>query len=96
MATTVRLATHCGVGTGSARHCLDTLRLEGLVKQVGMESEASGRQRSMLWALGDDEVSPPLERQVRFAKEWQAGGVQRDPLVAALFGPAGATQEARV
>ena len=52
-----------------------------------------GRQRPALYAPGEQDEDADgwaeLPPQVRRTASWPRGSVSRDPLVAALFGPAG-------
>ena len=89
VATAQTLAAQFGLTSDQLRGHLAKLRAQGRVRSIDCGPSSAGGQRCLLWELfSDDEGPTDDERPVRWAGAARFDNAWRDPLVAALFGPA--------
>ncbi|CAM3226528.1 FeoC-like transcriptional regulator [Janthinobacterium lividum] len=91
-ASAAQLSALLGLDAGTMSRYLRHMCGMGQIHLAQRHCTEPGRQRPALYALGeqDDEVDgwAELPPQVRRTASWARGTAHRDPLVAALFGPA--------
>lgn len=91
-ASAAQLSALLGLDAGTMSRYLRHMCGMGQIHLAQRHCTEPGRQRPALYALGepDDEVDgwAELPPQVRRTACWPRGAARRDPLVAALFGPA--------
>lgn len=88
-ATIASLVAHCRASSGSVSHCVVMLSLDGKMRRVGELPARGSRHAAAVWGLGDDTEEADVETmRVHLVRAEQTGLAARDPLVAALFGPA--------
>jgi len=91
-ASAAQLSALLGLDAGTMSRYLRHMCGAGLIHLAQRHCTEPGRQRPALYAPGeaDDEGDAwaELPPQVRRMASWPGGAASRDPLVAALFGPA--------
>ena len=91
-ASAAQLSALLGLDAGTMSRYLRHMCGMGQIHLAQRHCTEPGRQRPALYALGepDDEVDgwAELPPQGRRTANWARGAASRDPLVAALFGPA--------
>jgi hypothetical protein len=91
-ASAAQLSALLGLDAGTMSRYLRHMCGMGQIHLAQRHCTEPGRQQPALYALGeqDDEVDgwAELPPQVRRTASWARGTASRDPLVAALFGPA--------
>ena len=91
-ASAAQLSALLGLDAGTMSRYLRHMCGMGQIHLAQRHCTEPGRQRPALYALGepDEEVDgwAELPPQVRRTASWARGTAHRDPLVAALFGPA--------
>lgn len=91
-ASAAQLSALLGLDAGTMSRYLRHMCGMGQIHLAQRHCTEPGRQRPALYALGepDEEVDgwAELPPQVRRSACWPRGAARRDPLVAALFGPA--------
>ena len=91
-ASAAQLSVLLGLDAGTMSRYLRHMCGIGVIHLAQRHCTEPGRQRPALYAAGeqDEEVDSwaALPPQVRHTASWPRGTVSRDPLVAALFGPA--------
>lgn len=91
-ASAAQLSARLGLDAGTMSRYLRHMCGAGLIHLAQRHCTEPGRQRPALYAPGeaDDEGEAwaELPPQVRRMASWPRGNASRDPLVAALFGPA--------
>ncbi|WP_298414541.1 FeoC-like transcriptional regulator [Janthinobacterium sp.] len=91
-ASAAQLSALLGLDAGTMSRYLRHMCGMGQIHLAQRHCTEPGRQRPALYALGepDEEVDgwAELPPQVRRTACWPRGAARRDPLVAALFGPA--------
>ena len=91
-ASAAQLSALLGLDAGTMSRYLRHMCGSGAIHLAQRHCTEPGRQRPALYASGeqDDEVDgwAELPPQVRSTASWPRGAASRDPLVAALFGPA--------
>ena len=91
-ASAAQLSALLGLDAGTMSRYLRHMCGLGVIHLAQRHCTEPGRQRPALYALGeqDEEVDgwAELPPQVRRSANWPRGAASRDPLVAALFGPA--------
>lgn len=91
-ASAAQLSALLGLDAGTMSRYLRHMCGAGLIHLAQRHCTEPGRQRPALYAPGDaddeGEAWAELPPQVRRMASWPGGTAGRDPLVAALFGPA--------
>lgn len=91
-ASAAQLSALLGLDAGTMSRYLRHMCGMGRIHLAQRHCTEPGRQRPALYALGeqDEDIDgwAELPPQVRRTTSWPRGAARRDPLVAALFGPA--------
>lgn len=92
-ASAAQLSALLGLDAGTMSRYLRHMCGIGQIHLAQRHCTEPGRQRPALYAPGEQDEDADgwaeLPPQVRRTASWPRGAVSRDPLVAALFGPAG-------
>lgn len=89
-ATVAAISQHVGVSNGCVRDHLKRMREEGDIRVVPSMRSNGTLSPIAAWAVGRDEGALQLvDQPLRLVTKAAQINMPRDPLVAALFGPAG-------
>ncbi|MDC8758577.1 helix-turn-helix domain-containing protein [Janthinobacterium fluminis] len=92
-ASAAEVLAHTGTSAGTVSRYLRHMCEVGMLHLAARHCTLAGSQRAAVYACGPAEEAGDClgaQRGVTLRAQWPQGRAVRDPLVAALFGPAGA------